>query len=207
MHRCWRWLLGAGIAAFAASIFVIGIIVYVQLSPQTLIVRDSSRLRTAEAIIVLGANTNADGAPTAALSDRLVTAVRLYREGKAPRVLLTGDDGQMKMDELTTMRRIALEQGIEESAITVDPHGYRTYESCKRANQIFNLQSAIVVTQDFHLPRALYLCRNFGLDVQGVAADLQTYQRINYYTWRDYLASFKAWIDLNLWPPKPPVNY
>ena len=105
------------------------------------------------------------------------------------------------------MRKVLEESGIPSDKILEDGHGYRTYENCKRAVQTFDINSAIVVTQRFHIGRALYLCNRLGMDATGVASDLTSYQRIIFFTARDLAASIEAWWDINVMSPKPPVKY
>jgi SanA protein len=157
--------------------------------------------------VVLGASVKKDGTPSDALRDRVMTGVELYKSGKARKILMTGDDGKFHVDEVSAMRKLAIDAGIPSEDILVDGHGYRTYESCKRASQIFDVKQAIVVTQRFHLGRALYLCSHFGMEVQGIAADKQKYEGAVSFFIRDMLASVKAWWDVNVWAPPPPVSY
>jgi vancomycin permeability regulator SanA len=91
-------------------------------------------------------------------------------------------------------------------AVLSDPHGYRTYESCKRAAEVFQIKDAIIVTQRFHIARALYLCESFGIQSLGVTSDLTSYQRNLYFWTRDLAASIKAWSDVHIRAPEPPVN-
>ncbi len=167
----------------------------------------TAQAQASEAVMVLGAGVKLDGTPSDALRDRVTTGIRLYQAGKASKILMTGDDGAFHADEVATMKRLAVEAGVPEQDILVDEHGYRTYESCKRAVQVFHIKKGIVVTQRFHLSRALYLCSHLGMQAQGVPADLQSYQRIVFFTLRDYAASLKAWWDVNINPPASPVNY
>jgi len=157
--------------------------------------------------LVLGASVTTKGEASDALRDRVETAIELYRQGKVQKLLMSGDDGQFHVDEVAAMVKLAQEQGIPSAAIEVDGHGYRTYESCKRAVEKYQITNAVIVTQRFHLGRALYLCTNFGMQTQGVSADRQTYARIVYFTVRDLLASVKAWWDMNIWAPQPSVQY
>ncbi len=159
----------------------------------------------ADAIMVLGASVKSDGTPSDALRDRLMTGLDLYKAGKAPEILITGDDGGFRADEIDVMRRFLVDQGVPSSTVRVDGEGYRTYESCKRAKEE-GIRRVIVVTQRFHLARALYLCNRLGVDAQGVIADRQTYVRIVYFWTRDLLSSAKAWWDVNVLPPKSPVD-
>lgn len=157
--------------------------------------------------IVLGAGVKPDGKPSDALMDRLLTGADLHRYGIVKYLLVTGDDGQYHSGEVSVMKRTLIDLGVPENVIYVDPHGYRTYESCKRAIDVFRVNEAIVVTQRFHLPRALFLCNELGLESIGISADRQTYQRQSYYEFREFFASVKAFIDIYIHNPSPPVKY
>lgn len=171
-------------------------------------IADSASVATPAPIaIVLGASVQLSGEPSDALRDRLLVAVDLYRRGAVERILVSGDDGQFHIDEISVMRKVLEENGIPPDQILEDGHGYRTYESCKRAVQTFDIRRAIVVTQRFHIGRALYLCNRLGMDATGVASDLMTYQRIIFFTARDLAASIAAWWDINVRAPKAPVIY
>ncbi len=196
--------LSASIAGLAlASLLIVG---WVQLVDASKIVRAEDAL-PAPIAIVLGASVKSDGTASDALFDRVVTGANLFHDKKVEKLLMTGDDGGFHVNEVATMKRLAMTQGVPEENILVDGHGYRTYESCKRAAEVFKIKRAIVVTQRFHLGRALYLCDSFGIEVQGVAADRQRYLRIVHFTLRDLLASAKAWWDVNVDAPEPPVSY
>lgn len=201
----WIRRVGLGVSAtvllMACSIG--GVITYVQVSHITDINPDKPKAPYA---IVLGASVKMDGTPSDALYDRIVTAVELYNDKRVDKLLMTGDDGKFHANEVAVMKKTAMELGVPEDAIDVDGQGYRTYESCKRAKQVLNIDQAIVVTQRFHLGRALYLCGAFGMDAQGRTADRQTYQRILFFWARDLTASVKAWWDINIQEPEPPVS-
>ncbi len=170
-------------------------------------IRSMSEVAPAPAAMILGASVKLDGTPSDALRDRVMVGIQLYKEGKVSSLLMTGDDGGFHANEVATMKRLAIEAGVPEKDVLVDGHGYRTYESCKRAVQTFNIRQAIIVTQRFHLARALYLCSHLGMEAQGVAADLQPYERIVFFTARDFAASLKAWWDINIDAPPSPVQY
>src|SRR5512133_1537481 len=141
-----------------------------------------------EIAIVLGAAVKEDGTPSDALMDRLQTGATLYQYGLVKRILVSGDDGGFHRDEVSVMKKTLIDLGIPEVAIDTDPHGYRTYESCKRAIQTYHISEAIVVTQNFHLPRSLFLCNELGLNTIGVSADLHTYQKQSSFEFREFFA-------------------
>ncbi|MCE9586202.1 YdcF family protein [Candidatus Uhrbacteria bacterium] len=199
-----RIATAVAILACGSAGFVGGVIVYVQLSRANVIGWDKTPVEYA---LVLGASVKQDGTPSDALYDRIATAVELYNDDYVQKLLMTGDDGKFHANEVAVMKRVAMELGVPESDILVDGQGYRTYESCKRAHEVLGIEEAVIVTQRFHLARALYLCGNFmKVSVQGRAADKQSYQRITFFWARDLLSSFKAWWDINVQEPKPPVE-
>jgi SanA protein len=114
--------------------------------------------------------------PSHVLEDRLLCAEALYRAGKVRRILVTGDHGTKGYDETTTMERFLLARGIPAEDVVKDHAGFRTLDSMHRARQVFGIDDAIVCTQAFHLPRALFLARSFGIDAVGVEADRRTYR-------------------------------
>ena len=155
--------------------------------------------------IVFGAGLNRSSEPTPALYDRVATAVDLYRRGLVNKLLLSGDNRFVNYNEPEAMRRTAVQFGVPEEDLVLDYAGRRTYDSCYRAREIFGVQRAILVTQAFHLDRALYLCDAFGLDSVGVAADRRHYTQSSQAWWsiREAAASVAAWIDVNVTRPTP----
>lgn len=148
--------------------------------------------------IVLGAKVKADGQPSDMLRDRLLTAIDLYRSGSVEKILVSGDDGQIEYDEVNAMRMYLLAADVDPEDIFLDHAGFDTYDSMIRASQVFRVTKAIVVTQAYHLPRALYLAHAFGIDAQGVVADRQHYLGILRYEAREFLADTKAVVDVVL---------
>jgi SanA protein len=124
----------------------------------------------AQAALVLGALVQPDGRPSPMLEDRLVAAAALYRDGKVDRVLASGDHGRPDYDEVNAMRRELVRLGVPDRAIFTDHAGFATLDSVVRARKVFGVHSAIVVTQGFHLPRALWLARRAGLTAYGLEA-------------------------------------
>ncbi len=158
-----------------------------------------------EVALILGASVKRDGTPSEALRDRVMTGVRLYEQGVVKRLLLTGDDGAFHVNEIAAMQRLVREQGIPDDRVLIDGHGYRTYESCKHAAQQFGIKQALVVTQRFHVARALYVCEALGIKSFGVTSDLQTYRKGYFFWLRDIVASVQAWVDVHIQPRRPPV--
>jgi len=135
------------------------------------------------AAIVFGAGLRRDGTPTAILRDRVETAVRLYQAGIVQKILMSGDNRFDDYNEPGSMMNYAVSLGVPEIDIVMDFAGRRTYDTCYRAKEIFGLDSAILVTQEFHLPRAVYTCRNIDMDVEGIRAEGRTYRRLSQAFW------------------------
>ena len=155
--------------------------------------------------IVFGAGLTRSGEPTPALYDRVATAADLYRRGVVDKLLLTGDNRFVNYNEPEAMRRAAVKLGVPDGNVVLDYAGRRTYDSCYRAREIFGVKRAILVTQAFHLERALYLCDAFGLDSLGVAADRRQYTQTSQTWWsiREAAATLAAWLDVNVRRPTP----
>lgn len=155
--------------------------------------------------IVFGAGLWRDGSPTPILRDRVATAAELYFAGKVDKLLMSGDNTTIYYNEPGAMREYALQLGVPEEDIVLDYAGRRTYDTCYRAQAIFGVKSAILVTQDFHLPRALYICSALGLDAVGVSADRQAYRRSSIFIWnfRELFATLTALADVHVLRPLP----
>ncbi len=133
--------------------------------------------------IVFGAGLWRDGTPTPVLQDRVATAAELYFSGKVKKILMSGDNRFIYYNEPGAMKAYAIKLGVPESDVVLDYAGRRTYDTCYRARAIFGVMNAIVVTQRFHLTRALLLCSGMGIQAQGVAADMRIYTRGPYLYW------------------------
>jgi SanA protein len=155
--------------------------------------------------IVFGAGLWRNGTATPVLRDRVQAAADLYFAGKVERLLMSGDNRFADYNEPAVMRQVAISLGVPEEAIVLDYAGRRTYDTCYRAKAIFGLTQAILVTQAFHLPRALYLCNQLGVDSIGVAADLRIYRKSSLLVWniREILATAAALWDVNIGHPVP----
>jgi vancomycin permeability regulator SanA len=155
--------------------------------------------------IVFGAGLWRDGTPTPVLQDRVRTAANLYFAGKVQKLLMSGDNRVVEYNEPEAMRQFAIKLGVPDADIVLDYAGRRTYDTCYRARDIFQVRSVILVTQDFHLPRAIYLCNMLGVDAVGVPADIQYYRKISRLIWnvRETLATIGAITDVMYSRPVP----
>jgi SanA protein len=162
-------------------------------------------VRPERVAIVFGARIYPDGRVSSMLGDRVETAVQLYEAGKVDKLLLSGDNRFPEYDEPGRMMEYAIGRGVPAQDIQPDYAGRRTYDTCYRAREIFGLTSAVLVTQEFHLPRALFTCEHLGLDVVGVAADRQSYSRrsIVWSTTREIPALLVALLDVIRQEPAP----
>ncbi|MBX9938713.1 MAG: YdcF family protein [Candidatus Obscuribacterales bacterium] len=144
------------------------------------------------AALVFGAGVGSSEA-----RDRVLAAVALYKNAKVKKLVMTGDNGEIYYNEPIAMKRQALELGVPSSDVICDYAGFRTYDSLYRARDVFDLNSLILVSQRFHLPRALYIARNLGLNAIGFCADRSSYGNISrWYDLREFGAAQAAWLDL-----------
>ncbi len=155
--------------------------------------------------IVFGAGLTRTGQPTLILKDRVRTAVQLYLGGKVQKLLMSGDNQGIDHDEPGAMRDYAVSLGVPSDAIVLDNSGDRTYDTCYRARDIFGLNSALLVTQQFHLPRALFLCNMLGIQAVGVDANNYRYWPPLMLIWniREQLATVGAFWDVYVERPLP----
>ena len=156
-------------------------------------------------VIVFGAGLWRDGSPTPVLRDRVATAADLYFAGKARKLLMSGDNTTIYYNEPEAMRQYALELGVPDEDIVLDYAGRRTYDTCYRANAIFGVKRALLVTQKFHLPRALYTCQALGLETFGVPADRREYTRRSMVWWnlRELPATLTMLLEVHITRPLP----
>ena len=147
--------------------------------------------------IVFGAKVWDDKSPSPVLYDRVVTAVELYRAGRVKKILMSGDNPTENYDEPTAMKETAVRLGVPEADVVLDFAGRRTYDTCFRAKEIFEVKKAIIVTQEFHQARALYLCNNLDVDSIGITADRRKYEGERYWAFREFFSRASAWYEMN----------
>jgi SanA protein len=201
----WKWtgrlVLTLGLLGLF-GLFLPRLVILFYAKPRTFSARDVSPRRVA---IVFGAGLWRDGSPTPVLQDRVQTAANLYFDGKVEKLLMSGDNRVVNYNEPESMRQFALSLGVPDEAIVLDFAGRRTYDTCYRARDIFRVDSAILVTQGFHLPRALFLCNMLGVESVGVPADIQYYRKLSRAIWgfREVLATIGSITDIMYVHPLP----
>ncbi|HLA82363.1 MAG TPA: ElyC/SanA/YdcF family protein [Thermoleophilia bacterium] len=203
-HRVAIWAsvaVGAVIVLAGLAVLVPNLVIV--RAANTHIVSTVQEAPQAQAAIVLGARVYPNGTLSPMLRDRLETGVLLYKAGKVEKLLLSGDHGQTTYDEVNAMLRYAVERGVPDEDVFTDHAGFSTYDTMYRARDVFKVHSAIVVTQGFHLARAVYTARALGLEATGVAADIQLYGNEWRFAMRDWVARAKAFLQLNITKPGP----
>lgn len=153
--------------------------------------------------IVFGAGINNEGQyPSLILKDRLDTAVELYMLGKVQKLIVSGDNRFKDYNEPQVMKSYLLSAGIKEFDIQEDFAGRSTFETCYRAKEIFSISKAVLVTQSFHLPRALFSCESLGIEVTGASADKNIYPNLVYNIFREKFALLRTFYHVYIYPPQ-----
>ncbi len=182
--------LGLGLLGLLAILGINGIVTG-STKDRIISVDAAAQLEDVDCILVLGCGLTANGQPSAMLHDRLTQGVALYQRGAAPKLLMTGDHGRVNYDEVDAMKRFAVDAGIPAGDVFMDHAGFSTYESIYRAKEIFQARKIVIVTQEYHLHRALYIAQQFGLEAYGVSADLRSYYGQTARDLREVLARVK----------------
>lgn len=168
-------------------------------TPERLETGDWSKPRVA---IVFGASVYSNGDLSPTLEERVETAIALYKAGKVDRILVSGDNRHPSYNEPRAMQDYLVTHAVAPRDVVVDYAGRSTYDTCLRAREIFGLERAVLVTQRFHLSRALYLANELGLDALGVATDPSRPSSLGYQNVRELGAEIKAWFNLRFLPPE-----
>ena len=162
----------------------------------------AAKMEDVDCIIVLGCQVKDDGTPSDMLKDRLTRGIELYELGAAPKLLMSGDHGREDYDEVGTMKQYAIDAGIPSEDIFMDHAGFSTYETVYRAKEIFGADKVIIVTQEYHLYRALYIAEKLGVEAYGVASDYHTYAGQSIRECREVLARCKDFVT-TIFKPEP----
>lgn len=188
------------IASFILAV-VLGVLLlqyHITKSSRPFIKTNINELDHAYVGIVLGASVRPDKSLSPILQDRVDAAYLAYENGIIERFLLSGDHGTTSYDEVNAMKNYLNDKGVPNDVIFLDHAGFDTYDTMYRARDVFKVKDAIVFTQDFHLPRAIYLARKFDLDIQGYKSDMRTYPGESKFRKREWLANLKAWFEINI---------
>ncbi len=197
--RIFLWLSAIGLIGLT---FVFAVGIYVQKSQADKIKTSMTEIPTEEpprVAIVLGARVWSDGSASSVLYDRVLTAVELYRAGRVKKLLMSGDNPTQDYDEPTAMKNTAMQLGVPEQDIVLDFAGRRTYDTCWRAKEIFEVKKAIIVTQEFHQARSLYFCNNLGVESIGITANRRKYLGERRWAVREFFSRFGAWFEMNFY--------
>ncbi|MBE6942499.1 MAG: SanA protein [Ruminococcaceae bacterium] len=189
-------LVGAG-AVFGINAYVVH-----STSDQILSPEDAALLEDVDCILVLGCGVKDDGTPSDMLEDRLRRSVELFQSGAAPKLLMSGDHGRVTYNEVWTMKQYAMEYGIVSGDIFMDHAGFSTYESIYRARDVFQCEKIIIISQEYHLYRALYIANALGIEAYGVHADYRDYSGQASYDLREILARNKDFVTA-IFTPEP----
>jgi vancomycin permeability regulator SanA len=158
-----------------------------------------------QAVIVLGAYVYDNGQPCPMLADRLLSGLAVYNSGMADKMLLSGDHGTRGYDEVNAMKSFVFSADVPAEDVFLDHAGFSTYDSIVRAVAVFDIESAVISTQEYHLTRAVYIARHSGIEAYGIRADLRTYPRSEMarYTLREWFARIKDFIYVRILKPDP----
>ncbi len=192
MRRLKKFILFSVIGLVLIIFTILGLEAIFKRQTNELIYRDMAAVPNTKTVIVLGASVHADGKLSPILKDRVDTAIKLFRNDKVDNFLVTGDHRTEDYNEVAAMVGYLEENGIDKALIISDHAGLDTYDSMYRAGNVFGIENAIVVTQEFHLPRALFIASNLGFDYLGYPADQRAYQTEYRLKQREKLANFKA---------------
>ena len=165
-------------------------------------VEDATKLEDIDCVIVLGCQVKDDGSLSGMLKDRMWRALELYEAGVAPKLLMSGDHGREDYDEVGAMKNYAVENGVPSENIFMDHAGFSTYETMYRAKEIFEADKVVIVTQEYHLYRALYIAEQLGIEAYGIPSDFHNYAGQTMRECREILARCKDWA-MCIFKPEP----
>lgn len=205
--RCKKWrilLIAALVLCFlmVAAVLLVDYKVKSAAAPWLLTPENAGELGNIDCILVLGCGVRPDGEPSLMLQDRLDMGLTLYNSGTAPKLLMSGDHSRTDYDEVNTMKRYVTDRGVPSEDVFMDHAGFSTYESMYRARDVFTVRRVVIVSQGYHLYRAVYDARALGLEAWGVAAEDIPYAGQLVRDAREVLARCKDWLYC-IWQPEP----
>ena len=185
-----------------ATLFIINGHVKASTKDRILTVQKAAELEDVDCIIILGCQVKDDGSLSHMLRDRLMSGLEVYEADAAQKLIMSGDHGREEYDEVGAMKNYAIENGVPSENVFMDHAGFSTYETVYRAKEIFQADKVIIVTQEYHLYRALYIAEQFGMEAYGVSADLNRYAGQSMRDFREVLARCKDWA-MCIFKPEP----
>ena len=196
------------IFSYIIIIGIVGLLIYSYINIRILTYTKKYTLNVEDApssqvALILGALVYSNGNVSPILKDRLDYGIELYKSGKVKKLLLSGDHGRKNYDEVNSMREYVLSKGVKPEDVFMDHAGFSTYDSMYRSRDVFNVDKMIIVTQEFHLPRAIYIARKLNVDAYGVKSDMHFYPKLKYYKFRESIARCKDYINVNILKKKP----
>lgn len=184
------------------ALTVINTAVKLSTEKQILTAADAAKLEGIDCILVLGCGVREDGTPSDMLCDRLTRGVELYEMGAAPKLLMSGDHGRQEYNEVAVMKQFAVDAEVPSDDVFMDHAGFSTYESIYRAKEVFQADKILIVTQKYHLYRAIHIADRLGIEAYGVDADYRSYAGQSARDLREVLARVKDWAKC-IFKPEP----
>lgn len=184
--------------------FLLGVLIFISINAYILktsapqIFYNTDEIPNTQVAVILGAKVMDNGKMSDILYDRTIKGLELYTEGKVSKILVSGDHGTAEYDEVSTVKEYLLDQGVLGEDIFLDHAGFDTYDSIYRAKEIFEIESLTIVTQEFHLPRAVYIGNSLGMETYGYVADRQKYISEKWNAVRESIARIKAFANVTL---------
>ena len=198
MKKRWKVFIGIGVVACLVFGFSPWLIRYAESDDILAEVPEGYSMA-----IVFGAGVGKDGYPSDVLMDRLRAVSDLYHTGMVSKILVSGDNRFEEYNEPDAMRGYLIEVfDVKAEDVVADYAGRRTFDTCARAKEVFGIEKAVLVTQEFHLPRAMFTCEALGIENVGYSATRQSYVMDEWYESREILALYKAVVDLYIWEPE-----
>ena len=191
------WIaISIGIAALLGIAAFFSIQAYIKGFAKPYVISNPDDAPVSDAVMVLGAYVDSGGRPSLVLRDRLDYGYELYAQGRAGKIIVSGDHGQKEYNEVAAMRDYLLEKGVPREDIFMDHAGFNTYDSMYRAKEIFGVETLLIATQEFHISRSVYIARKLGMEAYGYPSPDRSVLRMGLYNRRESLARVKAFWDV-----------
>ncbi len=191
-----KFIILSSLVIFSVLLFSFSVNIYITNSMKNKIYKRTKDIPKYDVALVLGAAVYGKKRMSSILYDRSKQAFELYKSGKVKYLLLSGDHGKKYYDEVGAMKSYFLKVGVPANKIYLDHAGFNTYDSVIRAKKIFSVKKMIIVTQEYHLPRALFIAKSTGIEVCGFTADRRKYKGMKFYKRREYLARIKSFLEV-----------